>query len=184
MKPKKCKQCGSEFEPKFNTTQRVCSPKCAVAIARNKITAVETKKLRKDTAERKKRLKTRSDWIKEAQKAVNAYVRARDRDRPCISCGKKADDRPNQWDAGHYRSVGSAPHLRFYTLNIAKQCVRCNRDLSGNTVDMRAGLIMRYGLFLVGNIEAMQEPLKPSVEYLERLIKIMRKKTKMRLSLK
>ncbi len=26
------------------------------------------------------------------------------------------------FDAGHYRSRGAAPHLRFYTLNIHGQC--------------------------------------------------------------
>ncbi|MCM4701217.1 recombination protein NinG, partial [Escherichia coli] len=32
-------------------------------------------------------LKPRSYWIKQAQQAVNAFIRERDRDLPCISCG-------------------------------------------------------------------------------------------------
>ena len=42
-----------------------------------------------------------SYWIKQAQQAVNAFIRETpDRDLPCISCGTLTSA---QWDAGHYR---------------------------------------------------------------------------------
>ena len=46
-----------------------------------------TKLCGKDRADRKERLKTYNDYIKEAQKEFNHYVRVRDKNKPCISCG-------------------------------------------------------------------------------------------------
>lgn len=174
MKLKKCRICSTKFEP-HNSTQVVCSPKCAYVL----VQANKDKKARKRQAEDKKRLKTRSEWIKDAQKAVNEYVRVRDEKRVCISCGVIGGRMANYWDAGHYRSIGSAPHLRFYTLNIHKQCKRCNSQLSGNVVEYRIRLINRYSTSFVEAIEARQDALRPSIEYCQRLIKIMRKKIRL-----
>lgn len=180
VKQKKCKNpsCGQKFTPKM-TTQKVCSYKCAVNIARINGEAKKAKEVRKYTAEAKKRLKTRSDWIKDAQKIVNEYVRIRDQKRPCISCGEVGNGLSNYFDAGHYRSRGSAPHLRFYTLNIWKQCKRCNLQLSGNIVEYRKGLIDILGSDKVELIESMNNELKPDIEYLQRLIKVFRKKIRL-----
>lgn len=178
VRPKKCRVCKEPFKP-FQTTQVVCGIKCA----RSHAQATIEKKTRKDAREEKQRLKTRSEWIKDCQIWVNRYIRVRDEGRGCISCPTKSNDNDlltgSRFDAGHYRSVGSSPSLRFYTLNIARQCVKCNRDLSGNTVSMRAGLVERYGKDKVEAIEAMQKPLKPDIEYCQRLIVLMRKKIKL-----
>ena len=78
-----------------------------------------------------------------AQAAFNAYIRARDDGLPCISCGSITASR---WDAGHFRSVGAAPHLRFNEDNVHRQCSRpCNKDKSGDQLRYRAGLIARIG---------------------------------------
>lgn len=62
------------------------------------------------------------------------------------------------WDAGHYRSRGSASHLRFNLLNIHKQCVKCNRFNSGNAVDYRIRLIKRIGEDNVIRLENNNNP--------------------------
>lgn len=125
---------------------------------------------RAETRKAKERLKTRSDWMKEAQAAVNAWVRWRDRDLPCISCGNHSEEKfGGARDAGHYRSRGSAGHLRFDLRNIHSQCVRCNRYLSGNVADYRVGLIDRIGIEAVEAIEADQAERRFDVEYLKRL---------------
>ena len=156
---------------------------CIVEYAQNKRDSIKKKNLAKDTREKKQRLKTRSEWIKDCQIWVNRYIKVRDEGRGCISCPTKSNDSDlltgSRFDAGHYRSVGSSPSLRFYTLNIARQCVKCNRDLSGNTVSMRSGLVERYGKPKVEAIEAMQKPLKPDIEYCQRLIVLMKKKIKL-----
>lgn len=84
---------------------------------------------RAETRRRKEKIKSRSKWIKEAQEAFNAYIRERDKNLPCICCGEWADEgwKPGgSWDAGHYKSVGAHPELRFEPLNCHKQLKSCN----------------------------------------------------------
>ena len=83
-----------------------------------------------------------------AQSAVNAYVRARDEGKPCISCGEM---KPLQ--AGHYWSVGARPELRFDEANIHGQCHRCNIDLAGNREAFRAGIVDRLGSELADDLD-------------------------------
>ncbi len=83
-----------------------------------------------------------------AQSAVNAYVRARDEGKPCISCGEM---KPLQ--AGHYWSVGARPELRFDAANIYGQCHRCNIDLAGNREAFRAGIVDRLGSELADDLD-------------------------------
>lgn len=125
------------------------------------------KKQREQDRKKRESLKTRSDYIKEAQIAVNAYVRKRDKGKPCISCNSLLADSAvgGGFDAGHFRSRGSSPHLRFDAeRNIHGQCKRCNRYLSGNAADYRSGLIRRIGLELVQALEADNEPRHWSID--------------------
>lgn len=132
-------------------------------------------------ADRKKResLKPRAKWLAEAQAVCNKYVRVRDTIRGCgcISCGARPDAKfGGAMDAGHWRSVGSAPHLRFYLPQIALQCVKCNRFLGGNAVEMRKGLVERLGVERVEEIAAMQHVAKFDIEYLKRLKSVIGKR--------
>lgn len=156
--PSKCKVCKCQYT-KTRSFQKVCGPECAQVHARElsankqaKEKAVERKVVR----EKLDAMRTKPQLVKIAQTAFNAFVRARDADKPCISCGKPASDESNGWDAGHYRSVGSAPHLRFVEENCQKQCKHCNKYLAGNYVAYRQGLINRIGLAEVERIEADQ----------------------------
>lgn len=117
---------------------------------------------RAEDRKRKEALKTRRDYINEAQRAFNAFIRARDADKPCICCGQPlgAGEVGGAYDCGHYRSVGSAPHLRFDPRNAHAQRKICNRWGSGRAVDYRLGLIVRIGLEAVEEIESIQAPEK------------------------
>jgi hypothetical protein len=119
---------------------------------------------RKETRSALTALKTRRDWLKEAQAAVNKYVRARDAGKPCVSCGALT---AGQWDAGHYRSAGGHPALRLDPLNIHKQCSVCNAHKSGNLIEYRKELINRIGLEKVEWLEGPHEPKKYSIEDLK-----------------
>lgn len=121
----------------------------------------KTKEFKKETRERKESLKSRGDWIKEAQAQFNRYVRARDYELPCISCQRYHE---GQYHAGHYRSVGGNPELRFEELNNNKQCAPCNNHLSGNLVDYRINLIKKIGLDKVEWLEGPHEPKKYTIE--------------------
>lgn len=105
---------------------------------------------------RKEAIKTIPDYIKEAQIAFNAYIRARDADKPCICCGRPLGDGDvgGAFDCGHYRSTGSASHLRFNEDNAHAQRKQCNRWGAGRAVDYRMGIIHRIGLAAVEALEA------------------------------
>jgi len=171
-RPKKCavQTCRASFVPRASF-QTWCSPDCGVVIARAKqekkrkaLAQVE----RREIKVRKEKLKTRADHLREAQAAVNEYVRLRDAHLPCISCDSMPNDNDlmtgSRWDAGHYRSVGACPELRFEPLNIHRQCVKCNRNLSGNAVEYRIRLVLRIGAETVAWLEGPHEPRKYTVE--------------------
>ena len=172
-KPKKCKCCPEKFTPR-NSLQTVCSPKCAIQLA-NQISERKQKRLEKeqrdDLRARREKLKTKSDWAKEAQVAVNRYIFWRDFGRPCIACGKQLNYgiRGGAVDASHYRSRGSASHLRYNVLNIHAGCVRCNRELSGNLIPFRINLIEKIGAHRVDSLEHDNTPRRFDIEYLKRV---------------
>lgn len=158
LRPKTCQHCGCRFEP-VRLMQQVCGPVCA------------GRKVRADKAAerasfkaRKEAIKTIADRIREAQTEFNAYIRLRDAGQPCICCGRTTNDRDlitgSRWDAGHYRSTGSASHLRFDEDNCHRQLVACNRHGAGRAVDYRIGLVARIGLERVEALENNNTPHK------------------------
>lgn len=171
-KPRKCRcGCGQSFEPR-NTLQIAATVDCAMKLARKQRESAErqvAKVVRKADREAKEKLKTRSDWMKEAQTAFNAFVRFRDRYQPCICCGQPlhSGEVGGQYDCGHYRSVGSAPHMRFDERNAHAQRKQCNRWGSGRAVDYRIGLIARIGLEAVEDLEADQSVRKWTIDELK-----------------
>lgn len=177
-KPRKCRVCKTDFQPS-KPLQNVCGIDCAIKAAQisKEKSAVKQAKAERiaEAASRKiiklklEKLKTRSEHMREAQKVFNAYIRERDRlaGHPCISSGRPLDWSGNNVDAGHYRSTGSAPHLRFDERNCHAQSKMDNRYLAGNAVDYRLGLIKRYGLAYVEELEADNEPRKYSIEELK-----------------
>jgi hypothetical protein len=184
---KKCRveSCGASFVP-ARLGQAVCSVACAIIDApknHDKARKALADVGRKELREAKERVKPKGQYMREAQAAVNAYVRERDRKLPCISCGTSyPDDRVNVWDAGHLRSVGASPETRFNLFNINKQCVRCNRYLSANAVMYKAALIEKLGFDRVEKLYCPHKAKVFSIEYLVRIkiifkrrIKILRK---------
>lgn len=171
---KRCKVCRQPFQP-MQPMAVVCSLDCALTLAKSKnakAAKVARVKERREDKARKERLKTRSQWVRECQAAVNRWARLRDilAGHGCISCGEPYRGAyGGAFDAGHYRSVGSAPHLRFNLHQIHLQCHKCNRYLGGNAVAFRAGLVARRGLQFVEGIESMGGSPKWSVDYLRRL---------------
>ena len=176
---KKCSvpQCRASFVPR-ESFQTWCSPDCAVVIARSK-----QEKKRKSLAQverreikiRKEKLKSRADHIKDTQIAFNAWVRARDAELPCVSCGRHHQ---GKYDAGHYRTVGGNPALRFEPLNCHRQCSPCNTQLSGNIVKYRIELVKRIGIERVDWLEGPHEPKKYTVEQLKAMTAEYRAKTR------
>lgn len=160
LKQKKCRECNDDFTP-WNSTQVCCCATCAIDYIKRKQEAglqrdikrfkqIESKEIR----QRKEKLKSRSDHLREAQIACNAYIRERDKNKPCISCGTTKPD--IQYAAGHYKTRGSHPALRFHPFNLNKQCNKnCNLHLSGNIAEYRPRLIEKIGL---DNVEWLEGP--------------------------
>lgn len=166
MKTCKC-GCGQKFTPTRPLQPTTDDFECKLRYAQRhaeKSRQAREKAERKAIRIRKEKLKTRRDYIKEAQIAFNAYIRARDHDKSCICCGLPLEGNAiatatgGGFDCGHYRSVGSAPHLRFDERNAHGQRKQCNRWGAGRAVDYRIGLIKRIGLSAVEALEADQEP--------------------------
>lgn len=176
MKLHKCPICGDLFT-KSRPLQKVCGPACALIHARKlqeKKQAKQEAAERKQTREKLKAMETYPQLVKKAQAAFNAFIRARDAGKPCICCGQPLGNEPNSFDAGHYRSVGSAPHMRFVEDNVHGQRKYCNNYLAGNHVEYRKGLIDRVGLKRVEQIESDQTIRKYTREGLEEIARYYR----------
>jgi len=111
---------------------------------------------RAEVRRRKEAIKTIPQLVAEAQREFNAFIRLRDQiaGHPCISSGRPLDWSGNGVDAGHYRSTGAAPHLRFNEDNCHAQAKQENRWLAGNAADYRVGLIARIGQVRVEALES------------------------------
>lgn len=169
-KPKKCKAkgCEQQFIPR-SMLHTACCGACAHSIVRAKREQEEQRKRsdeRKADRAKREALKTRSDWMKDAQREFNRYIRLRDAGKPCICCGLPLGlgEVGGAYDCGHYRSVGSAPHLRFDERNAHAQRKQCNRYGAGRAVDYRLGLIKRIGSEAVDELEAVQGAKKYLVD--------------------
>ena len=177
---KRCPSCRVMFTP-ARDSQAVCGEvECAIAhgqsekgrsTARKALADVE----RKEIKVRKEKLKSRAEHLKDTQIAFNAWVRERDAELPCISCGRHHQ---GKYDAGHYRTVGSNPALRFEPLNCHRQCSPCNTQLSGNIVNYRIALVKRICAEQVEWLEGPHEPKKYTVEELKAMTADYRAKTR------
>ena len=152
----KCKNCKEVFKPrKFNwkyCESDVCN-NIGVQDLIKKVRATKKNDNRKKTKKEKEALLTHRDYLKLFQTVFNTYIRTRDKELPCVSCGKNNE---KQFHAGHYRSVGSCPELRFSELNVWRQCATCNTYLHGNLIEYRKELINRIGVDRVEWLEGAQ----------------------------
>jgi hypothetical protein len=92
--------------------------------------------------------------LKKTQTVFNKFIRERDKDNGCISCGGPITD------AGHYLSQGHHSALRFNEVNVNGQCRKCNCFLHGNLIKYRSGLIKKYGENKVLWLESLPRSVK------------------------
>jgi hypothetical protein len=171
----KCKHCKTKFEPKqFNQKNCLQTDECVRAFLSD-LTKQNEQRWRKEKKVRKNKLKTRSEWLNDLQKTFNTYIRERDKNKPCISCGTFT----GKINAGHYKSVGGSPELRFNELNVHKQCEYCNTHLSANLIEYRIGLVKRIGVDKVEFLERKDHAaLKLTTDEIKANILIYKEKTK------
>lgn len=169
-----CKVCGEIFQ-RMNSLQIVCGVRCA-----RKVPVIAKQAARQHDAQRREALKTRKEVMQEAQQAFNAYIRLRDINRRCICCGSAFEPQKpgGSADAGHYLSVGAAPHLRFNEANVHAQRKNCNRPGGTTRAAFRAGMIARIGLADVERLEADQTLRKYTIDELRGIRATYRAKAK------
>ena len=74
-----------------------------------------------------------------ADRYFSAYIRKRDENKPCITCGKYGKK-----DAGHFISRRFEA-TRFDEKNVHGQCIKCNRFEYGNQFEHSKAIDRIYG---------------------------------------
>jgi hypothetical protein len=159
----RCKVCKVQFLPD-PVWAKHCSPDCGAELGLLLAAKKKAKDQRRERAETKAKLielKPAKWALAKAKKAMNLYVRTIAEGKPCASCdtilvrvGRIGGD----YDAGHFRSVGSAKHLEFDPRNVWGQCKHCNDVLKGNGQEYERRLRLKMGDDYVDGLLSDQEP--------------------------
>lgn len=158
-----CSICTAPFMPKHANQKTCLDPICIAEQKRqDRIARMERKTIRA----KREALKSKAEYMREAQAEFNRYIRLRDDKEPCISCGRFHQ---GQYHAGHYRTTKSAPELRFEPLNVWKQCMPCNAHLSGNIIEYRKNLIQKIGQEKVEWLEGPHAPKHYTIDDLKQI---------------
>lgn len=92
-----------------------------------------------------KKIPTLKSLKNKLRRVFNDFIRARDFEKGCISCGKRFAFLTGGWQAGHYYPSSTCwVSLDFDELNVNGQCTNCNMN-DGNKQGYMRGLIKRYG---------------------------------------
>lgn len=169
-KQRKCKNkdCRKPFVPArpFITW---CCDDCGTVVALDLIAkrkAKEARAVRASDKVKKESLRPRKWWLEKAKTALHGFIRARDEGKPCISCDTiliKLGRVGGDYDAGHFRSVGSAKHFEFEEKNIFGQCKHCNDYLASNSQEYERRLRLRMGDSYVDEILSDNAPRKLTI---------------------
>lgn len=185
----RCSICKTKFKPKFSTLEKWCSEDCEYEYKVQTAVKAGLKERERLAKERKKKDREVINKLKEKHKdgpyykkilqaVFNTFIKLRDKNDGCISCGTKKPD--IQYAAGHFFTVGSAPALRYNEDNVHRQCnVYCNDKKSGNIANYRPNLIKKIGQDRFDYLESQKGVAKHyTVDELKELIVIYRQKIK------
>lgn len=163
-----------------------CSSKCILDYAKTPKAKNKVAKAKKQEAFKEKQERLYWDLphqLKLTKNACNKFIRTLDKGQPCISCGRPVCGR--NMEAGHFKSVGSHPELRFDPRNIYLQGSGCNqanskRKKNNLTVakEYRERLIEKMGQAMVDWLEGPHKPRHYSCDELRELRTIFIDETK------
>jgi len=171
----KCKLCGEKFIRQYSLAQQCCTIEHTIQYLRQKTEKTAKRQQRKDDRELKEKLKTYSQKLNDAKRIFQKWVRTRDAEQYCISCGTTVSI--PYWDAGHYKKAELYRGVIFDEDNVHKQCRKCNYYLDGNELNYRQGLIQRIGLQRVEKLEQRAEETKKE-KYTDEYLKSIKQKYK------
>lgn len=141
---KKCPICKTKFTPTFSSLQKACSVTCAIQLGKTKIKVTKNREWKAKKKVLKEKNKTLGDYKSEARTIFQRFIRLRDKNQPCISCGKRFSE-DEKIDAGHIYKAELYSALIFDEENVHSQCVYCNHRLSGNLDGCLRNLPNRIG---------------------------------------
>jgi len=116
---------------------------------------------------------TTGKLLKKLQKVFNEYIRLRDNEKPCISCGNYFERK----DAGHYFATSGYSGLRFDEDNVHGECAGCNRfndsHLIGYGIKLKAkigntdykALLLKAEAYKRDGIKWNRNELEEQIEY-------------------
>lgn len=121
--------------------------KLALKVQAPRIKANKEFETAKIEAKSKKSLRTALEYTK---KVVHAYVRERDKGKPCVTC-------ETPWNvtfqAGHCYKAETFTSIKFHLSNINGQCVQCNIHYEGRPQEYLLKLPKRIGVEEFRNLE-------------------------------
>ena len=183
IKYRKCKICRENFIPH---PSMFLPPTCEKMDCRieysNKHLTKKVKQVKKQAYREKKKFNWNDKtWLKAtAQEDINKYARLRDRyenGHRCCTCPEKRLTR--KMDGGHFLPTSGYSAIRYNTNQIHQQCVNCNRHNGGRREEYTEFMINKYGKEYTDSLKATKNELRSySIEYYQKLIKVVRKKIK------
>ena len=174
---KNCKVCKTLFTPRMPLAC-VCSPVCALSLARSKrgkAEKVAQVKERKADAIKREAQKRPSELEAECRAIVQKIARIRDRNDGCISCHMPANY-TGAWHGSHFRPAGNNAAVQFHLWNIHKSCAQCNLFKGGNLSAYRPRLVEKIGSDRVEWLERQNHVVKTNKTYLIRFKRVMGKR--------
>jgi hypothetical protein len=147
----KCKVCKKEFT-QFNSTISVCGYQCAIEWGKLHPKKTSIKRVNSQLkSEAKEKLETYSQKVNKVKVIFQKWIRERDKDLPCISCGTT---KASMWHASHFKKAETFSGVIFHELNTWKSCSKCNVFLNGNELKYRENLVKKIG---VEQVEALED---------------------------
>ena len=174
LKTKPCKysKCKKDFVP-VNRKHICCDWKCGIEYAKEK----EAKRKISDNRKAKKEYRDsdKPTLRKDAQKIANRLGKLHNMIRGierCVTCGSFSS---NQMDGGHAYPTSTYSPIRYYTLQIRPQCVKCNRFNGGSPKEFEEYLIRELGTEKVNWLKSHKGKItkKFTAEYLQKYKKVM-----------
>lgn len=168
----KCKQCGKQFT-QFNSLNRVCSISCAIELGKLKPIKLNEKRVKSHLKkEAKDKLETYSQKVNKVKVIFQKWIRERDKNEPCISCGTT---KASMWHASHFKKAETFSGVIFNELNVWRACSKCNVFLNGNELKYRENLVKKLGLEQVEALEQLANETRTKKWTIEELQEIKNK---------
>lgn len=162
IKSNPCKLCSSTYH-----TAAFCPKKPKKAIKRKTIKQIP----------KKKKTESRSQLVKKLDTVFSQYIRLRDKDKGCVTCGVMKDWKEMQ--NCHFYSRGRLA-TRWDETNCHSGCYRCNVLLKGNYIKYTMFMIEKYGMEYVSELEIKsQQTVKIPTSDLKLMIETYKKRVTM-----